>query len=66
MLTDPALDDLRRAGPVAAALLLGRLRLLEQEPEAGTPLRRPRTGFRVLDALDGDARVVYERRRATR
>jgi mRNA interferase RelE/StbE len=59
-LTDPALDDLRRAGPVAAALLLGRLRVLEQEPDAGAPLVDRRTGFRVLDALDGRARVVYE------
>ena len=58
-LTEPALDDLRRAGPVAAALLLGRLRVLEQEPEAGRPLVDRRTGFRVLDALDGDARIVY-------
>ncbi len=59
MLTDPALDDLRRAGPVAAALLLGRLRVLEAEPETGAPLADDRTGFRVLDALDGDARVLY-------
>ncbi len=58
-LTDAALDDLRRAGPVAAALLLGRLRVLEQEPDSGAPLLDPRTGFRILDALDGDARVVY-------
>ena len=58
-LTDPALDDLRRAGPVAAALLLGRLRVLEQEPDAGAPLVDSRTGFRVLDALGGEARVVY-------
>ena len=58
-LTDPALDDLRRAGPVTAALLLGRLRLLEQEPDSGAPLLDARTGFRVLDALGGDARVVY-------
>ena len=58
-LTDPALDDLRRAGPVAAALVLGRLRLLESEPDAGTPLIDPATGFRVLDALDGAARVVF-------
>jgi mRNA interferase RelE/StbE len=58
-LTEPALDDLRRAGPVAAALLLGRLRVLEQDPEAGAPLVDRRAGFRVLDALDGDARVVY-------
>ena len=62
-LTDPALDDLRRAGPVAAALLLGRLRLLEQDPDAGTALVDDRTGFRVLDALDGDARIVHSRRR---
>ncbi len=60
-LTEPALDDLRRAGPVAAALLLGRLRVLEQDPEAGAPLVDRRAGFRVLDALDGDARVVYGR-----
>ena len=59
-LTDAALDDLRRAGPVTAALLLGRLRVLEQEPEAGTPLVDRRTSFRVLGALDGDARLVYE------
>ncbi len=58
-LTDPTLDDLRRAGPVTAALLLGRLRLLEQEPDAGAPLLDARTGFRVLAALDGDARIVY-------
>jgi len=59
-LTDAALDDVRRAGPVAAALLLGRLRVLEQEPEGGTPLLDRRTGFRVLDALGGDARVVFD------
>ena len=59
-LTDAALDDLRRAGPVAAALLLGRLRVLEQEPDAGAPLVDRRTGFRRLDALDGDARVVFD------
>jgi len=64
-LTDPALDDLRRAGPVAAALLLGRLRLLEQDPDAGPPLVDRRTGFRVLDALDGDARIVHSRHRDT-
>lgn len=58
-LTDPAVDDLRRAGPVAAALVLGRIRMLEAAPEAGAPLVDPRTGFRVLDALDGDARVVF-------
>jgi hypothetical protein len=58
-LTDPALDDLRRAGPVAAALVLGRLRLLDSDPDAGAPLVDLRTGLRTLDALDGDARVVY-------
>jgi mRNA interferase RelE/StbE len=58
-LSDAALDDLRRAGPVAAALLLGRLRVLEQEPESGAPLVDARTGFRVLDALDGDGRIVF-------
>ncbi len=58
-LTDPAVDDLRRAGPVVAALVLGRIRMLEAAPETGAPLVDPRTGFRVLDALDGDARVVF-------
>jgi mRNA interferase RelE/StbE len=59
-LTDAALEDLRRAGPVRAALLLGRLRLLEREPEVGTPLLDPATGYRSLDALDGAGRVVYD------
>jgi hypothetical protein len=60
-LTEPAVDDLRRAGPVLAALLLGRLRLLEAEPDAGDPLVDAGTGFRVLSALDGRARVVHDR-----
>jgi mRNA interferase RelE/StbE len=64
-LTEPALDDLRRAGPVAAALVLGRLRVLEQDPDAGTPLVDQRTGFRLLDALAGDARIVHSRHRDT-
>ncbi len=59
VLTDPALDDLRRAGPVLAALLLGRLRVLDAEPGAGTPLLDGPTGYRVLDALDGGARIVH-------
>jgi mRNA interferase RelE/StbE len=59
VLTDPALDDLRRAGPVLAALLLGRLRVLDAEPDAGTALVDDRTGYRVLDALDGGARIVH-------
>ena len=59
-LTDPAVDDLRRAGPVVAALGP------RSDPHArgGDPTRVrrwsiARTGFRVLDALDGDARVVF-------
>ena len=57
--TDPALDDLRRAGPVAAALVLGRLRALETDPDVGAPLVDERTGFRRLEALDGAARIVF-------
>jgi hypothetical protein len=64
-LTDAALDDLRRAGPVVAALVLGRLRVLEQEPESGVPLVDARTGFRVLDALDGAARAIHSMDDAT-
>jgi mRNA interferase RelE/StbE len=59
VLTDPALDDLRRAGPVAAALVLGRLRTLATEPEAGTPLVDAATGYRLLAALEGAARIVF-------
>jgi hypothetical protein len=59
-LTEPAVDDLRRAGPVLAALVLGRLRVLEAEPGAGDPLVDPATGYRLLPALDGRARVVHE------
>jgi hypothetical protein len=62
-LTDPALDDLRRAGPVVAALLLGRLRALDTEPDPGTALVDVQTGYRVLDALDGAARTLYTRDR---
>jgi mRNA interferase RelE/StbE len=65
VLTDPALDDLRRAGPVVAALVLGRLRALAADPAAGTPLVGRGTGFRVLDALDGDARIVHDADGAT-
>ena len=59
LLSDPALDDLRRAGPVLAALLLGRLRALDAEPTAGSPLVDGRTGYRAFDALDGAARIVH-------
>jgi mRNA interferase RelE/StbE len=65
VLTDPALDDLRRAGPVVAALVLGRLRLLESDAEAGTALVDERTGFRLLPALDGAARIVHDVEGAT-
>jgi hypothetical protein len=63
-LTEGALDDLRRAGPVAAALVLGRLRVLETEPDLDAPLVEG-TGFRVLAALDGDARIVHSAAGAT-
>ena len=59
VLTDPALDDLRRAGPVVAALVLGRLRALPADPEAGAPLVDERTGYRLLEALEGAARIVF-------
>lgn len=59
LLSDPALDDLRRAGPVLAALLLGRLRALDAEPNAGVALVDDRTGYRVFDALDGAARIIH-------
>jgi mRNA interferase RelE/StbE len=59
VLTDPAVDDLRRAGPVVAALLLGRLRILATEHDAGAPLVDARTGYRLVDALGGAARIVF-------
>ncbi len=58
-LSDAALDDLRRAGPVTAALLLGRLRALDADPPPGAALVDERTGYRVLGALDGTARIVW-------
>ena len=58
-LTDPALDDLRRAGPVVAALVLGRLRALAADPDVGEPLVDERTGYRLLEALPGAARIVF-------
>ncbi len=64
VLTDPALDDVRRAGPVLAALLLGRLRALDVEPDAGSALVDESTGYRVLHALDRTARIIYTRDRA--
>jgi len=59
VLTDPALDDLRRAGPVAAALVLGRIRALEADPDQGVALVDERTGYRTIDALAGEARIVF-------
>ena len=63
VLTDPAVDDLRRAGPVVAALLLGRLRTLATEHDAGAPLVDERTGYRLVDALGGGARIVFSTER---
>ena len=63
VLTDPAVDDLRRAGPVVAALLLGRLRTLATEHDAGAPLVDERTGYRLVDALGGGARNVFSTER---
>ena len=62
--TEPALDDLRRAGPVAAALLLGRLRML-----AAGARRRRAAGRRAhrLPACStrstAPPAIVYGRRR---
>jgi mRNA interferase RelE/StbE len=60
VLTDPALDDLRRAGPVAAALVLGRLRALAADPTTGRPLVDATTGYRVLDAPEAATRIVLD------
>ena len=65
MFTDPALDDLRRAGPVAAALLLGRLRLLDAEPDAGAPWSTlaPATGCSTRSTAPPASSTALDRRR---
>jgi mRNA interferase RelE/StbE len=57
--TDPALDDLRRIGPAAAARVIDACRALQDDPEAGTPLADGGTPYRALPA-PGPGRIVYD------
>jgi hypothetical protein len=59
VLTVPAIDDLRRVGPVLAPRVLDLIASLAAEPLAGTPLVDESTGYRVLTAERGRHRVVH-------
>jgi hypothetical protein len=59
VLTGPAVEDLRRAGPVLAPRLLEAVGMLVDEPAAGVPLLDAATGYRVLATDGGSRRVVY-------
>jgi mRNA interferase RelE/StbE len=58
--TDPALDDLRRAGPRAAPRLLERCSALVNGPLMGEPLVDATVPFRALDLGAGAGRIVYD------
>ena len=57
--TDPALDDLRRIGPMVAPRVLEWCGSLVDEPERGDPLADT-TPFRALSVAGGAGRIVYD------
>src|SRR5262249_28431243 len=59
-LTDPAVDDLRRAGPALAAAVVAELAVLADTPDRGVPLVDPDTGYRTLALHAAPGRVVYD------
>jgi mRNA interferase RelE/StbE len=59
VLTDPALDDLRRIGPIVAPRILEWCASLLADPDAGDPLARM-TQFRALAVPGGAGRIVYD------
>ena len=59
MITRPAIDDLRRVGPVVAPRVLALVAGLGDDPSLGAPLVDATTGYRVLTAEGGRWRVVY-------
>ncbi len=52
-LAGPAVDDLRRAGPVLAPRLLDDLRVLAEDEDPGAPLVADDSGFRLLTRAGG-------------
>ncbi|MFI5046339.1 MAG: type II toxin-antitoxin system RelE/ParE family toxin [Acidimicrobiia bacterium] len=58
VLTDAALDDLRRLGPALARRAVGQVALLDGDPELGRELVAG-SGYRVLVGGGGASRVVY-------
>lgn len=60
---DEAIEDLENLDGSAQRLVLGKLRLLAEDPEAGKPLGRTTTGnltgFRKLVVGDRAYRIVY-------
>lgn len=57
--TDDAIGDLEGLDGSALRLVLGKLRILQINPEAGQPLGKKLTGFRKLVVGDRTYRVVY-------
>jgi mRNA interferase RelE/StbE len=60
VLTDPALDDLRRIGPTAAPRVIDWCLLLQEDPGAGTSLVDEATQFHKLVGNDGSGHIVYD------
>jgi mRNA interferase RelE/StbE len=58
--TDPAIDDLRRIGPVAAPRIVEWCSALEDGPGAGAPLVDAASPFRALPIAGGAGRIVYD------
>jgi mRNA interferase RelE/StbE len=59
VLTDPALDDLRRIGPILAPRVIDWCASLVDEPGAGDPLAGT-APFRALSVAGGAGRIVYD------
>jgi mRNA interferase RelE/StbE len=57
--TDAAIDDLRRMGPDAVPMVLKKVLILLDSPDAGYPLGGELTGFRKLVVGRNTWRIVY-------
>ncbi|MGN2635901.1 type II toxin-antitoxin system RelE family toxin [Nocardia takedensis] len=59
LFADVAIDDLRKLGPDAAPIILKKVLILMDSPQAGYPLGGELTGFRKLVVGRNTWRVVY-------
>ena len=60
VLTDPALDDLRRIGPTAASHVIEWCASLADDPELAAALVDDTTPFRAFVVAGGAGRIVYD------